>query len=404
MPVFTHRAIVPVIAAVALFSTAMVPSQACLNDRDTDSLADENRALPGMVAVITGRFERNPPLYYRMRIDRIAKEFRHHPADLPLYDDIAVAYDRLGDSGRAMEWMAKKRQQLEAHSPQLPGAPLVRLPESWYRYYANTGTFRVHRWLRDGADRKRIAAVKQARAEIAKAIAIKPDAHFGRETYQLQVMDWIVAEGRLKGNPDHGELGDFLVEKNKQPIAEGLAGLVVLGNAWESVDVFMALEKDLIKSKSAVLAYLATLRALELAKAGKKSLLPARFIDADRSIEQRIETRIGRVQLPARERLTAKYSELRTEADAWQKARATFMMQRLAVGRHPDTDPTFWNGYQPEPAPSLSTGAFAEWRDKTVTVANISLAIAIPMVGIPTFLVVRAIVLWWRRRYLDGKS
>ena len=42
---------------------------ACLWDRDTP--ADEARGLPEVVAVLTGRFERNPPLFYEMRLGRV---------------------------------------------------------------------------------------------------------------------------------------------------------------------------------------------------------------------------------------------------------------------------------------------------------------------------------------------
>ena len=47
------------------------------------------------------------------------------------------------------------------------------------------------------------------------------------------------------------------------------------------------------------------------------------------------------------------YKKLRAEADSWQATRTAFMMARLKQGRHPDTDPTFWNGYKEAPAPSL---------------------------------------------------
>ena len=49
----------------------------------------------------------------------------------------------------------------------------------------------------------------------------------------------------------------------------------------------------------------------------------------------------------------AAYAKLRAEADAWQKARLDFMLPRLEAGRHPDTDPTFWQGYVETPPPSI---------------------------------------------------
>ncbi|MBC7807758.1 MAG: hypothetical protein H7145_16620, partial [Akkermansiaceae bacterium] len=280
---------------------------------------------------------------------------------------------------------------------QLPGLPLAQLPDRWYRYYANIGTFRVHRWLHDGADRKRIAEVKQARAEIAKAIAIKPNAHFGRETYQLQVMDWIIADGKVKNDTSRTELGDHLSKVNDRPITEGLAGLVVLGNAWESMDVFTALGRKLVREESGVLGYLAALRATELARKGKKSLFSPLNPNDSRDATQRIEDEI-RVQIPSKEWLPAKYGELRAEAEVWQQSRTRFMMRRLNAGRHPDTDPHFWNGYSPNSAPSLSTGAFAEWRDRTFTATNLFLMVFYTLFGSATFVIMRALVGWWRNR------
>ena len=64
----------------------------------------------------------------------------------------------------------------------------------------------------------------------------------------------------------------------------GLAGLVVLGNAWESVDIFHALNVALQRDSLGyargrdggrnTLAYFAWLRCRELIDAGKGSMLP----------------------------------------------------------------------------------------------------------------------------------
>jgi len=146
---------------------------ACLWDMDT--LANEAKGLPDVVQIITGRFERNPPLYYEMRLKRVTAELAKNPTLLADYDDAGVACDRLSRDDEAIAWMQKKRLILQQADPKSAEAK-----EHWYHYYANIGTFRVHRWFRAGADRKRIAEVQQARDEIAKAIEINPNAHFGR--------------------------------------------------------------------------------------------------------------------------------------------------------------------------------------------------------------------------------
>ena len=172
--------------ALSLLALLLVQgaAHACLNDRDT--LAEEIKGLPDVVQVVTGRFERDPPLYYQMRLARVAAGLKAAPDLLPEYDDAGVACDRLGRDAEAIAWMDRKRARLVRLNV---ADPVVK--EQWYRYNANVGTFWVHQWIRAGADRRRIGEVRKARGYIAEAIKINPNAHFGREKYQLRVMDWI---------------------------------------------------------------------------------------------------------------------------------------------------------------------------------------------------------------------
>ena len=50
---------------------------ACLWDRDTP--ADEAKGLPDVVAVLTGRFPKNPPLFYQMRLKRVTAHIKTIP-------------------------------------------------------------------------------------------------------------------------------------------------------------------------------------------------------------------------------------------------------------------------------------------------------------------------------------
>src|SRR5207302_2021587 len=126
-----------------------ISAQACLWDRDT--LAMEAKKFPEVLQVIMGRFERNPPLYYEMRLKRVAETIARDPVNLDAYDDAGVACDRLGRDDEAIQWMEKKRAQLDKGA----GTPDARR-EHRYRYLANVGTFWAHRWFRKGADRKKI--------------------------------------------------------------------------------------------------------------------------------------------------------------------------------------------------------------------------------------------------------
>lgn len=331
---------------------------ACLNDRDSDSLAVEGGKLPNVVAVITGRFERNPPLFYQMRRARVAHELQTRPNDLKLYDDVAVACDRLGNDDEALIWIAKKRAVLNG----LPKSD-AHLSDAWYRYYANVGTFRVHRWLHEGAKYERRAELMQARAEIAQALVLNPNAHFGRERYQLATMDWLLTRDKSGRIPDF--LSRYILKNEKgrsDEAVEGLSGLIVLGAAWESTDVFGALGASLQRMKSGKLNYLASLRIRELFGNSKASLSgnPVSSNDQERFAYQLTSYWRGTTNENS---TAAKYRELRAEAEAWNKARTDFMLTRLKAGRHPDTVPGFWKGYAPAPAPSLDVPWRSEWRE-----------------------------------------
>lgn len=107
-------------ALIALAALLGVPIAvvACLWDRDTP--ASEAKGMPGVVAALTGRFERNPPLYYEMRLARVGRLIHASPDALTAYDDVGVACDRLGRGDEAITWMEKKRAQLEKLDTSLP--------------------------------------------------------------------------------------------------------------------------------------------------------------------------------------------------------------------------------------------------------------------------------------------
>jgi tetratricopeptide (TPR) repeat protein len=344
---------------------------ACAWDRDT--LAYESKKFPDVLQVITGRFERNPPLYYEIRLNRVAEELKRHPQRLDLYDDAGVAADRLGRHAEALEWMGKKRQRLASLPKTRP-----EVKEHWYRYYANVGTFRAHRWFKEGTDRKRIAEVKQARNEIAKAIQINPDAHFGREKYQLMALEWIirpVIHTYHRDDPatekDEGanysystvSFSDYLDHQGGRwseqddPI-KGLTGLIVLGNAWESVDVFDALIPSLRYKQLETLRHMALLRRRELENKGRRSLAPH-----PKALPKARDGSLGRtpMMLGSAKQAVATFNDLRREADEWHRQRTEFMVASLRAGRHPDTDPNFWAGYREAEPPNLEIPFYTRW-------------------------------------------
>lgn len=321
----------------------------CIWDRDT--LANEANGIPDVISVITGRFERNPPRYYEMRLERVAQNVRQNPDDLALYDDAGAACDRLGRGDEAIAWMDRKREVMDRLKE--PASSDHR-----YRYHANLGTFLAHRWFKNGANPDRIDEMKAAAGHIRKAIKINPNAHFGREKYQLIAMEWILA-----GAPgSHSAPGDFLrwrifddIEAKRRVADEyrdapaGLAGLVVLGNAWESVDVFHALAEALARERKYKPAYLAELRCVELIDSGANSLQ-----EVDPAELRRLIARGIAILEEDKPSLRAKFRELRADADRWHEERTEFMLAKLHTGSHPDWDANFWDGYRERPAPSLN--------------------------------------------------
>ncbi len=329
------------------------PASACLNDRDSDSLATQAAKFPDTLRVITGRFERNPPLYYQMRIRRELAQLQKNPRDFGLYDDIAVAFDRLHRDDEALQIMAKKRALLPPFDAKNPAQK-----EAWYRYYANAGTFHAHRYL--GRKAGDLAEMKVARAMIKRAIEIKPNAHFGREKYQLLAMDWIVA---TKAKKTTQSLTGFLNTKDKwedgesevvntsriQAAATGLSGLIVLGAAWQSVDVFEALASSLNTKNGITLSHLALLRTQELLNENRKSLSPQQVNSSE------IASRLGALfssdyQSGLNDKniktLDQLFPKLRAEAETWNSARQNYMLTRLQKGAHPDTNPKFWTDWR----------------------------------------------------------
>jgi tetratricopeptide (TPR) repeat protein len=354
------------LTAVALLLAFPLALAACLWDRDTP--ASEAKGLPEVVAVLSGRFPRNPPLYYEMRLERVTARLKTDPADLAAYDDAGVAFDRLGRGDEAIAWMDKKKQELDRLDPKSPN-----VKEHLYRYHANLGTFLVHRWARQGRDRTKLDDLKRSRDEIAAAIKINPNAHFGREKFQLRAIDWMINPPTASGVQDLPNLLEWSPQafmdlqdpKEADDAVRGLAGLIVLGNAWESVDIFhalnVALQHDTLGFKKDrdggrnSLAYLAWLRCRELIDAGKGSMLP----DAPKGAL--LKDHLPRPDfVEADALLDPAFAKLRAEADAWQKARSEFMLVRLSAGRHPDTDPDFWTGYIESPAPGLPTKSVPE--------------------------------------------
>lgn len=152
------------------------PATACLWDYDT--LQMERERFPGALELIVGKFLRHSDTFYEWRVkDRTAKLAAVKSGVLELsdeelarvYDDLAAANDKLGEHDKAIEAIREKAD---------------RLPNTGqYETHANLGTFLVH-----------AGRYEEGLAELRKAIEINPEAHFGREKYQILLVEYLMAK------------------------------------------------------------------------------------------------------------------------------------------------------------------------------------------------------------------
>jgi tetratricopeptide (TPR) repeat protein len=154
----------PVLVAMAILA---LPgwAGACLWDSDT--LQQERMRFPSTLELIAGKFLRHSPEFYEWRIRDREERVKADPSNLPLYDDLAVAYSKTGKYELAVATMMKK----EVIQPGL------------YETYSNLGTFHIL-----------AGEFEKGLPYIDKALAINPDAHFGREKYQKWLVEYALSK------------------------------------------------------------------------------------------------------------------------------------------------------------------------------------------------------------------
>ena len=306
-------------------------SLACLNDRDTLGYELNNR--PDVQRALTGRFDRFPPQYYEMRVDRLRAQAKLTADE---YDDLAVAFERLGRGKAALDAIAPK---INLHNLTV---------RDRYRFYANRGTFYSHDWLRNGASAANLSELRKAETDIAMALKLNPNAHFGREGVQLEVLRWLLAV--KSGKPNTPTLGDWLMDRMPEvELDKSLAGVIMLGGSWENPDLVLAIAQfEVFKHRNA-LRELALARYREILKGGKSPISASLAADA----LDEIEAVQGSVANHGEPTVAARYVTLRTESDAYRQAKTTFLLGRLHAGLHPDTNPDFWNGWKDPQMPVL---------------------------------------------------
>jgi hypothetical protein len=84
------------------------PLVACLWGSDT--LEEERRQFPSVLELITGKFRRHSPAFYEWRIEDRKKRLKQEPENVDLYDDLAVAHEKTGQTDLAIETILKKEK------------------------------------------------------------------------------------------------------------------------------------------------------------------------------------------------------------------------------------------------------------------------------------------------------
>lgn len=165
---FSLRHPVLLLPIIVLFP---VVALACIWDYDT--LRQERAGFPDTLELITGKFLRHSPEFYQWRIKDRGEKLRKEPNNLAYLDDLAVAYSKVGRTNEAIA-------TIEAKEKIKPGL---------YETYANLGTF----YILTGDLEKGLPYIDQA-------LAINPDAHFGREKYQKWLVEYAISKRDKSGN------------------------------------------------------------------------------------------------------------------------------------------------------------------------------------------------------------
>ena len=181
----------------------------CLWDYDTIEM--ERQRFPSALELITGKFLRHTEPYYRWRIADRTKRLEQSPNDLALYDDIAVAWDKLGDHEEAITVIQRKMEREQGEG---------------YESHANLGTFLIH-----------AGRFEEGLVHIRKAIEINPNAHFGREIIQQLLVEYLLGRaGGMQELPLEREVGEgfpqFVRQRAIEPQAavKGILGMMRFGN------------------------------------------------------------------------------------------------------------------------------------------------------------------------------
>ena len=175
----------------------------------------------------------------------------------------------------------------------------------------------------------------------------------GEQEFSIEENIPLVVSGCVYEYGKHGHSRSILgtdLPIDAADLTEGLVGLMVLGDAWASIDAHETLALSLIADESRlVIAQLAALRGAELAANGSQSILfPDRDLDVPLWFGESIASFVSTAH-----QVDQYFDQTRPLVDEINADRTAFINARLADGKHPDTHPDFWDGYSQTDLPPL---------------------------------------------------
>lgn len=190
---------------------------ACLWDSDT--FAEEALTQKDVAEIVKGRIQKHSAYFYEQKVAYTKPLVEAGDAGVERYDDLAVAYEKLGKLDEAIAVMGEKEQ---------------RFPNQ-YTTLANLGTFYAHK-----------GDYPKALELLNAAIALNPGAHFGREKYQVMAIGYLQALAKEPKLAEHKDLLGVALDDEHQlmfgDMGKKLKGKPTgLEKAGISKDVFVAL-------------------------------------------------------------------------------------------------------------------------------------------------------------------
>ena len=217
------------LAAALTLAAAPPPARACLWDYDT--LKEESLRDRDVVRVLEGDLGKHSQAFYEAKATYTQALIATGKARKERYDDLAVALAKTGKLDEALAVLADK-------DARFPGE---------YTTLANRGTFLAMK-----------GDVAGALAELGRAVTLNPDAHFGREKVQIQLLEWmqairkdpsLVGKRTFLGGPldrdQHieirGKRGKGAAARALDEQVKAMIGLVRFGDADRNPHLWLAL-------------------------------------------------------------------------------------------------------------------------------------------------------------------